>query len=144
MKRIRHAAHACLLFALTGCATAKISDVGGHTIADVANTGWYLFNLIPIASGNPERPNAADCRIFSRTVTIENNLRMLDYAMRTYLDDPALLARVRYGEVVSYTTDESVLFFLLKRHTCHTSAELVLTPEPTSTIPEPKCESQNP
>lgn len=138
MKRVLFLALATLGLMTTGCATAKFSQVGGHTIADVRNTGWYLFNLIPVASGNPKRPNGMGCKIFSRTVTLENNLRMLDYAMREYIDDPAQLANARYGEVVSYTTDESVLFFLLKRHTCHTSAELILNP------PEPKCESQNP
>lgn len=114
---------------LSGCATAKFSNVGGRTIADVTNTGWYLFNVIPIASGDPQHPNAVGCRFFSRTVTLENNLRMLDYAMRDYLSDPKELASARYGEVVSYTTDESVLFFLFKRHACHTSAELILNTE---------------
>ena len=105
-----------LALALSGCATAKFSNVGGRTIADVTNTGWYLLNLIPLASGNPEHPNAFGCKLFSRTVTLENNIRMLDYG---------------YGEVVSYTTDESVLFFLFKRHACHTSAELIRkTPNP--------------
>lgn len=111
--------------ALAGCATAKFSDVGGRTIADVTNTGWYLFNLIPLASGNPEHPNAVGCKLFSRTVTLENNLRLLDYAMRDYINNPAELANARYGEVISYTTDESVLFFLFKRHACHTSAEII-------------------
>lgn len=114
-----------LFLALTGCATAKFSDVGGRTIADVTNTGWYLFNIIPLASGDPEHPNAVSCKLFSRTVTLENNLRLLDYAMRDYISDPAELARARYGEVISYTTDESVLFFLFKRHACHTSAEII-------------------
>lgn len=114
-----------LALALSGCATAKFSNVGGRTIADVTNTGWYLLNLIPLASGDPEHPNAFGCKLFSRTVTLENNIRMLDYAMRDYISDPAELADTRYGEVVSYTTDESVLFFLFKRHACHTSAELI-------------------
>ena len=114
-----------LFLALTGCATAKFSDVGGRTIADVTNTGWYLFNIIPLASGDPEHPNAVSCKLFSRTVTLANNLRLLDYAMRDYISDPAELARARYGEVISYTTDESVLFFLFQRHACHTSAEII-------------------
>ena len=118
-----------LFLALAGCATARFSNVGGRTIADVTNTGWYLFNVIPLASGNPAEPNAVGCRLFSNTVTLENNLRMLDFAMRDYLSDPAELAHTRFGEVISYTTDESVLFFLFKRHACHTSAELIRNTE---------------
>lgn len=114
---------------LSGCATAKFSHVGGRTIADINNTGWYLFNVIPLAAGNPTRPNAASCRLFTATCTLENNLKMLDFAMRDYISDPAELVSARYGEVVSYTSDESVLFFLFKRHRCHTSAELILKSE---------------
>lgn len=129
MTRPRPLLAAALAALLAGCATARFSSVGGRTIADVTNTGWFLFNLIPLASGDPERPNAVGCRLFSRTCTLENNLKLLDFAMRDYINDPAQLANARYGEVVSYTTDESVLLILFKRHTCHTSAELILSPE---------------
>lgn len=102
----------------SGCASVRISHEGGRTVADIVNTGWYLFNVIPIASGNPNDPNGCSCRLFRRTVTLENNMKLLDYAMRKE-------GANGFGDLVSYTTDESVLFFFFKRHACHSSAELL-------------------
>ncbi len=111
------AALAALL--LAGCASVRISSKGDRTMVDINNTGWYLLNLIPLASGDPHDPNGCSCMLFRRTVTLENNMKLLDYAVRKTGADS-------FGSVVSYTTDESVLFILLKRHVCHTSAELIL------------------
>ncbi len=105
---------------LSGCASVYVCDKGDHCIASVNNTCWYLFNWIPVASGNPDRPNANSTRLFRETVTLENNMKILETVMRE-----------RHAPVVrnmnSSTTDESLFFFLLTRHACHTSAEL-LTP----------------
>lgn len=111
------AALAALL--LAGCASVRISSKGDRTMVDINNTGWYLLNLIPLASGDPHDPNGCSCMLFRRTVTLENNMKLLDYAVRK-------TGAESFGSVVSYTTDESVLFILLKRHVCHTSAELIL------------------
>ena len=119
MKRL--AAVAALALAASGCASVRISHEGDRSVVDIVNTGWYLFNIIPIASGNPHNPNGCSCKLFRRTVTLENNMRLLDYAMRKEGADS-------FGDLVSYTTDESVLFFLLKRHACHSSSELVKIP----------------
>ena len=67
-----------LAIILTGCATVETSDVGGRHMVVVSNSGWYLFNLIPIASGNPEKVNKVSCSLFSETATLENNYKMLD------------------------------------------------------------------
>lgn len=107
----------------SGCASVRVSSEGGHTMVDITNTGWYFLNVIPIASGDPNNPNGHSCQFFQPTVTIENNMKLLDYAMRKHD------AR-DFSELVSYTTDESVLFFLFKRHACHTSAELILPETP--------------
>lgn len=117
---------------LAGCASVRVSSVSGRTMADITNTGWYLFNVIPLASGNPAKPNGHSCRLFSRTVTLENNMKLLDYAVRKYGAED-------FGNIVSYTTDESILFILFKRHACHTTAELILP-----TKKETTCESPNP
>lgn len=119
---------------VSGCASVITCNERGHTVVDVTNTGWYLLNFIPIASGNPSHPNANGCKLFSQTVTLENNMKMLDYALRKN-------GAKSYKNVISHTTDENVLIILLKRHACHTSAELVFE-EP---LPEPKlpCESPN-
>lgn len=106
----------CML-AISGCATYGTSSIGGHTTIDIQNTGWYLFCCIPIASGEPNRPNQNDCRMFTDTVTLENNMNILRQAM---IDVGAYKA----SNVVTHTTDEKVLFILLQRYACHTSAEL--------------------
>lgn len=105
--------------ALCGCATIRYSYEGGKAMVDITNTGWYLFNLIPIASGNPDAPNECSCSLFKQTTTLENNIRLLDYAA-TYRNAKSIRS------VNSFWTDENVLIILLKRHSCHTSAELII------------------
>jgi hypothetical protein len=111
---------ACILVAAAcGCATVRYCDNGGKTMVDITNTGWYLFNVIPLASGNPDAPNECSCKLFRQTTTLANNTRLLDFAMTEKEAETV-------KSVSSYHTDESVLFLLLKRHACHTSAELVM------------------
>ena len=101
-----------------GCASVHMSRVG-KVMVDVENTNWLLFNFIPLASGNTEKPNESDCLFFCNTVNLENNIVMLDYAVQKY-------GAVGVRDIVSYTTDEYILFILLKHHAMHTSAELVM------------------
>jgi hypothetical protein len=106
---------ACAL--LGGCATVTVSR-DGATMVNIENSGWYLLNFIPIASGNPARPNSCTTRLFSKTVTLENNVKMLDKVIR---DEGAVAVR----DINSFTIDEHVLLILLKRHAYHTSAQLL-------------------
>ena len=106
---------ACAL--LGGCATVTVSR-DGATMVNIENSGWYLLNFIPIASGNPARPNSCTTRLFSKTVTLENNVKMLDKVIR---DEGAVAIR----DINSFTVDEHVLLILLKRHAYHTSAQLL-------------------
>ena len=105
-------------FLLGGCATVTVSR-DGATMVNIENSGWYLLNFIPIASGNPARPNSCTTRLFSKTVTLENNVKMLDKAIR---DEGAVAVR----DINSFTVDEHVLLILLKRHAYHTSAQLLM------------------
>ena len=107
---------ACAL--LSGCATVTVSR-DGATMVNIENSGWYLLNFIPLASGNPTRPNSCTTRLFSRTVTLENNVKMLDKVIR---DEGAVAVR----DINSFTVDEHVLLILLKRHAYHTSAQLLM------------------
>ena len=107
---------ACAL--LGGCATVTVSR-DGATMVNIENSGWYLLNFIPLASGNPARPNSCTTRIFSKTVTLENNVKMLDKVIR---DEGAVAVR----DINSFTIDEHVLLILLKRHSYHTSAQLLM------------------
>ena len=107
---------ACAL--LGGCATVTVSR-DGATMVNIENSGWYLLNFIPLASGNPTRPNSCTTRLFSKTVTLENNVKMLDKVIR---DEGAVAVR----DINSFTVDEHVLLILLKRHAYHTSAQLLM------------------
>ena len=107
---------ACAL--LSGCATVTVSR-DGATMVNIENSGWYLLNFIPLASGNPMRPNSCTTRHCSKTVTLENNVKMLDKVIR---DEGAVAVR----DINSFTVDEHVLLILLKRHAYHTSAQLLM------------------
>lgn len=102
----------------SGCAVIDVSDKGSHTMVSVHNTGWELFSCIPIASGNPDRPNRISCRLFTDTATLENNVKMLDRAVKA-------LDASGYKDLSSSIVDETVLFILVNRRVYHTSAELV-------------------
>ena len=103
---------------LGGCATVTVSREGA-TMVNIENSGWYLLNIIPIASGNPARPNSCTTCLFSKTVTLENNVKMLDKVIR---EEGAIAVR----DINSFTIDEHVLLILLKRHAYHTSAQLLM------------------
>ncbi|MBR2920386.1 MAG: hypothetical protein IKC27_03420 [Kiritimatiellae bacterium] len=107
-----------LAIILTGCATVETSDVGGRHMVVVSNSGWYLFNLIPIASGNPEKVNKVSCSLFSETATLENNYKMLDDIIKSS-------GAKSVKSLKSFWNDESILVILMKRHVIHTTAELV-------------------
>lgn len=136
MNKTGFLAKAILVAALAlagGCATINMSSVG-KVMVDVENTNWLLFNFIPIASGNPEKPNENDCRFFCNTVDLENNIEMLDFAVQKY-------GAVGVRDIVSYSSDEYVLFVLLKHHSMHTSAELVMPGDETRKEEVQKVES---
>ncbi len=106
---------------LAGCATVRYSDEGGRKMVDVENTCWsayfVFFPVFPIASGEPDAPNEEMCRIFQNTMTLENNMRLLDYA-RTKSGATGI------KNLTSRFSDTTYCFFL-KRYSCQTSAELV-------------------
>ena len=118
---MKTAALAILCAILSGCATVTISR-HGTTMVNIENTGWYLLNFIPLASGNPAKPNCCSTRLFSKTVTLENNVKMLD---KVIADEGAAAVR----DLNSFIIDEHVLLILLKRHAYHTSAQLLMPEE---------------
>ena len=129
----------CVLL-LAGCTTVRYSttfhDVkveDGETpleIVEIENSGWELFKFIPLASGNPEKPNRLSCRWFSNTVTLQNNLNLLEQEMKNRV-------ATRFTNLTSRNSEESFLFILLTRNAYHTSAVLLKdanTPPPPSTV----------
>jgi hypothetical protein len=84
----------------------------------IENTGWTLFNVIPIGSGNPDRPDECSCRIFEDTTSLQNNLDMLEREMKR-------VGSTRIVNLCSRTIDESIFLMLFTRTACHTSAVLL-------------------
>lgn len=103
---------------MSGCATVEISDEGGREMVVISNSSWYLFNLIPLASGNPEKVNKVSCSLFSEKATLENNIKILDEIAKE-----SGVKTVK--SLKSFWTDESIFIIFMKRHVIHTSAEFV-------------------
>ncbi len=117
-----------LLLCAAGCASVKMTrafngvkvDNGYTPLATVSieNTGWFLFNCIPLASGNPERPNDADWHFFRNTVTLDNNMKMLDATMARH-------GATCFEHLTSHLKDDFYYFFILYRRTCQTSVVIL-------------------
>ena len=85
---------------------------------EIENTGWLLFRCIPLGSGDPLRPNEMTCRFFRNTVTLQNNLEMLE-------DEMERVGAKRVENLISRKTDESMFILLLTRRSYHSSAVLL-------------------
>ena len=85
MRRLLAVAIAAAVALLCGCCTVESShdfrgvkvDGSSEPVAVLAieNSGWYLLGCIPIITGNPDNPGGV--KLFSDTVTLENNIKML-------------------------------------------------------------------
>ena len=98
---------------------------GGYTpaaVVEIENSVWLFLNFIPLASGNPDRPNENSCRFFRNTVNLENNMKVLNREMEAE-------GVVSVANLTSRYADEKYLFFILARRACHTSAVLIRTDE---------------
>lgn len=139
MSRFSVLSAALALLLASGCMTVRTTRAyNGIAVEDgrkpvvtveIENSGWYLLTFIPLASGKVEAPNQADCRWFTNTVTVENNLKVLQ----------EIMLRERVAEVANLTShrsDEKYLVCLLARRAYHTSAVL-LQPEPAKPTVEP-------
>ena len=117
-----------LSLAFAGCASIhRGTDYHGMGIEDgeppletieIENTGWLLFTFIPLGSGDPLRPNENTCRFFRNTVTLQNNLEILE-------DEMERVGAKRVANLISRKTDETVFLILLTRRAYHTSAVLL-------------------
>ena len=126
MKKMRLLAAVLILCA--GCATINTADDyhgmgienGEPPLAtvEIENTGWLLLKFIPLGSGDPAQPNRKTCRFFRNTVTLQNNLEMLE-------DEMERIGAKRVANLTSRKTDESVFVILFTRRAYHTSAVLL-------------------
>ena len=55
------------------------------------NSGYYLFNVIPLHTGHPYHPNRKDYRAWNDDITPEVNAGMLLYSMKRLYDAEKLV-----------------------------------------------------
>ena len=93
----------CVTLCLTGCFSIDSADVPqtGEEHVHVANYGWYLFNVIPLACGNAaEDPNFPSI-FFRNDVTMDKvQQRFMEYAE----------FRMREPKDLTYHNYDSVMF----------------------------------
>jgi len=110
-----------------GCCTVESSHdfrgvkVGGNAepiaVLAIENSGWYFLGCLPILTGNPDRPG--HIKLFSDTVTLENNIKMLSAKARqeNATEIANLASRVR--------EDLAIGFFIFGRKQVFTSAVIM-------------------
>lgn len=67
------ATYACLTLALAGCfslETAELTKCGDENLL-VTNYGWYLFNVLPVATGNATEGAVSPTVFFRNDVTMD-------------------------------------------------------------------------
>ena len=116
-------------FFFWGCMTVEVSeamrgvpgtgDTAQKMTVEVRNTGWFLFDCIPLICVDPQRPDAVSCRFFSDTLTLQNNLTVLSEVIER--EKASVL-----GSIVSHEEGEGFLTFVVTRQSYHTSATLML------------------
>ena len=106
------------VFLLGGCCMSRVCDSGGHEMCYVENSGWKLFNCVPVASGDPAFVNRNQSIWFEDTVTLDTNMELLKREMKKR-------GATSYRDIISYRSEEQVFILFLKRNTLHTSAEIL-------------------
>lgn len=113
MKRVRVFFLLMASFMLAGCATVQTCrDFGGVYVDDnnipvatvaIENYGYYLFGCIPLITGDPSQPNENDFRLFTDTVNVEGNMKMLSLAAEK--EKASVIGNVKtlYDEVGSWS-----------------------------------------
>ncbi|MCQ2367784.1 MAG: hypothetical protein MJ109_02090 [Kiritimatiellae bacterium] len=107
-----------LAFSLAGCCSVNISHKGNVDLVTIENSCWRLLNFVPLVSGNPDHPNSWKQSWFRNTATLQDNVKIVDRTLTQggYRD---------YANLVSFRSEEKILFFIVARTTYHTSAELI-------------------
>lgn len=79
---------------VSGCATVQksetfpkineLSPIQPVASIVVENYGYYLFGIWPLWCGDVENPNSAGCDWFTDTVTIDNNVKLIEREALSY------------------------------------------------------------
>lgn len=83
-----------LFLFVSGCATMqksesfpKINELSpNQPVASIVveNYGYYLFGIWPLWCGDVENPNSAGCDWFTDTVTVDNNVKLIEREALSY------------------------------------------------------------
>lgn len=107
-----------LLGATVGCTGVQVCSEGGTNMITASNEGLFLLSCIPICSGDPEYPNQQVASWWTNTVKVETNVKLLE-------GKAAECGAHGMKNLVSLHDSTSYLWFILKRKTCRSSAELL-------------------
>ena len=116
------ACRACIIAALSapfiGCVNVKTIHGDDADVVTINNEGYFLFKCIPLASGDPDSPNMNRFIMFSDTLKVKTNMRLL-------AKETERMGAKDVSDIVTFTTEESVIPILFSRETFQTSARLV-------------------
>lgn len=105
---------ALLLVLGSGCVhITELRQPDDSLLVEINTTGWFLFDLLPIATGDLD----GGCAWFRDNCVADTNLKVIDRIVERE-------QATKIGPIVSHETDEGILLFLLNRHGFHTSAVL--------------------
>ena len=100
------------LLLAAGCVTVRQNRLSDGSLAvEIHDSGWYVFDVVPIVSGNPD---GRWPHWFTDDVTPEKTMYVLDRIVAR--EDPE-----KIGALTSRSEDENILFFI-NRVSTHTSA----------------------
>lgn len=100
----------------TGCASVSVAGEGDKLVI-IQNSGCFLFSWMPLCSGDPDYPNEEVSSWFDNTVHPATNIRLLE-------EEAARRGTPFIRNIATHTDDETILWLILKRKICRTSAEL--------------------
>lgn len=111
-----------ILLLFCGCCNVRVSHKGDMDFMTIENSCWKIFGAIPLVSGHPEYPNGWHQSWFRNQATLQDNMNLIDreVANGNYAS---------FSNLVSFRSEEEILFFLIVRTTYHTSAELNKYPQ---------------
>lgn len=119
MKNIAFVALSLIALSLlfSGCATVKAASEGGRTFIAGECSSWRFLWWIPLFGGDCEDPNDNFCVWFRNTSTLEDNVKLFEYACAR--------KGARGVKDVKVFVDDTHFFFIFRRTTFFSSAELV-------------------
>lgn len=106
-----------LLGAGVGCTSVQVCTEGKDMIT-ASNEGLFLFYAIPICSGDPEYPNEQVANWFTNTVKVKTNIKLLE-------EKAAECGAHGMKNLVTFHDSMPIIWLILQRKTCRSSAELL-------------------